>query len=63
MLRSSDSRFSEMFDQYHSLTSEVERLEEVDVPVDDFTIEQMKKVRVNLKDKMYQILVAHKNSN
>ncbi|MFZ4536767.1 MAG: YdcH family protein [Propionivibrio sp.] len=63
VLRSSDSRFSEMFDQYHSLTSEVERLEEVDVPVDDFTIEQMKKVRVNLKDKMYQILVAHKNSN
>jgi hypothetical protein len=52
-----------MFDEYHSLTNEVERLEEDDLPVADFTIEEMKKVRVRLKDKMYQILVAHKNSN
>ena len=62
-LRASDSRFSKMFDEYHSLTNEVERLEEEDVPVDDFTIEEMKKVRVKLKDKVYQILVAHKNGN
>ena len=63
VLRTSDSSFSRMFDEYHSLTNEVERLEEDDVPVADFTIEEMKKVRVRLKDKMYQILVAHKNSN
>jgi len=63
VLRSSDSNFSQMFDEYHHLTSEVERLEEEDVPVDDFTIEAMKKVRVKLKDKMYKLLVAHKNSN
>lgn len=58
-LRTSDSHFSEMFDQYHHLTSEVERLEEEDIPVDDFTIEEMKKVRVRLKDKMYQMMVSH----
>ena len=63
VLRTSDSRFSQMFDEYHSLTNEVERLEEDDLPVADFTIEEMKKVRVRLKDKMYQILVEHKNSN
>jgi uncharacterized protein YdcH (DUF465 family) len=63
VLRTSDSSFSRMFDEYHSLTNEVERLEEDDLPVADFTIEEMKKVRVRLKDKMYQILVAHKNSN
>ncbi|MBK7421631.1 MAG: DUF465 domain-containing protein [Propionivibrio sp.] len=63
VLRTSDSSFSRMFDEYHSLTNEVERLEEDDVPVADFTIEEMKKVRVRLKDKMYRILVAHKNSN
>ena len=57
-LRTSDSNFNEMFDQYHHLTSEVERLEEEDVPVDDFTIEEMKKVRVKLKDKMYKMMVA-----
>ena len=52
-----------MFDEYHRLTDQVERLEEEDVPVDDFTIEEMKKTRVKLKDKMYKQLVAHRNSN
>lgn len=52
-----------MFDEYHSLTHEVERLEEDDLPVADFTIEEMKKVRVRLEDNRYRILVAHKNSN
>ncbi len=61
LLRSSDDSFSRMFDEYHSLTSEVERLEEEDVPVDDFTIEEMKKVRARLKDKMYRMLVASRN--
>ena len=63
VLRSSDSDFSQMFDEYHSLTSQVEHLEEEDIPVDDFTFEVMKKKRVKLKDKMYQMLVEHKNSN
>jgi uncharacterized protein YdcH (DUF465 family) len=63
VLRASDSNFSQMFDEYHSLTSQVERLEEEDVPVDDFTIEEMKKVRVKLKDKMYKLLVAHRSNN
>ena len=62
-LRKTYSSFSKIFDEYDSLTSEVERLEEEDIPVDDFTIEEMKKVRVLLKDKVYQILVAHKDSN
>jgi uncharacterized protein YdcH (DUF465 family) len=62
VLRSSDSRFSQMFDEYHNLTSEVERLEEEDIPVDDFTIETMKKARARLKDKVYQILVANKKN-
>jgi uncharacterized protein YdcH (DUF465 family) len=53
-LRNSDSHFSQMFDEYHALTNEVEHLEEEDVPVDDFTIETMKKKRVKLKDSMYQ---------
>ena len=63
LLRASDNSFSQMFDEYHSLTGQVERLEEDDVPVDDFTIEQMKKARIALKDKMYKLLVAHRNSH
>ena len=63
VLRSSDSQFSQMFDEYHSITTQVEHLEEEDVPVDDFTIEEMKKARVKLKDKMYKLLVAHRGSH
>lgn len=63
VLRSSDSQFSQMFDEYHSITTQVEHLEEEDVPVDDFTIEEMKKARVKLKDKMYKLLVAHRSSH
>lgn len=52
-----------MFDEYHSLTNEDERLEEDDLPVADFTIEEMKKVRVRLENNMYRILFSHKISN
>ena len=62
-LRASDSGFCQMFDEYHRLTDQVERLEEEDVPVDDFTIEEMKKTRIKLKDKMYKQLVAHRNNH
>ncbi len=60
-LRTADGNFSRMYDEYHRLTSQVERLEEEDVPVDDFTIEDMKKSRAKLKDQMYQLLVAHQS--
>ncbi len=62
-LKISSSRFGRMYNEYQQLTSQVERLEEDDVPVDDFTIENMKKQRVKLKDEMYQMLVEHKNHN
>jgi uncharacterized protein YdcH (DUF465 family) len=61
-LKISSNRFGRMYDEYHHLTSEVERLEEEDLPVDDFAIENMKKQRVKLKHQMYQMLVQHKNS-
>ncbi len=63
VLRTSDSFFCQLFDEYHSLTHQVEHLEEDDVPVGDFTIEEMKKKRAKLKDKMYKMMVAQKNSN
>ena len=62
-LRTSDSFFYQMYDQYHNLTHQVERLEEDDVPIDDFAFETMKKQRVMLKDKMYKMLVAHRQEN
>jgi uncharacterized protein YdcH (DUF465 family) len=57
-LKTSSEQFGHLYDEYHRLTREVERLEEEDLPVDDFTIENMKKQRVWLKDQMYRMLVA-----
>lgn len=57
-LKTSHAHFARLFDDYHVVTNEIERLEEADVPVDDFTIEEMKKKRIRLKDELYQMLVA-----
>ena len=62
VLRKSDSYFLQLFDEYHKLTHQVEHLEEEVVPVYDFTIEEMKKKRAMLKDKMYKMLVEHKKT-
>ncbi|HMX16335.1 MAG TPA: YdcH family protein [Rhodocyclaceae bacterium] len=59
-LKQGDAQFSRLFDEYNGITAEIERLEEEDLPVDDFTIEEMKKKRVHLKDELYTLLVRHK---
>jgi uncharacterized protein len=57
-LRTQNDRFRSMFDEYHRLTEEIEKLEEADVPVSDFTIEDMKKKRVRLKDQLYHMVIG-----
>ena len=59
-LKTQDAHFAQLFDQYHSLTDEVEGLERADLPVNDVLIEEMKKQRVLLKDELYRALDAHK---
>ena len=59
-LKVGDHHFARLFDEYHSITSKVESLEEVDIPVGDFTIEDMKKKRIKLKDELYAMMRAHK---
>jgi len=59
-LKTNDARFAKLFDEYHSVTNEVEELERADLPVNDVLIEEMKKQRVALKDQLYRALVAHK---
>lgn len=58
VLRESNAHFSRLFDSYHRLTGKVENLEEHDMPVADFTLEDMKKQRVKLKDELYHLLLA-----
>ena len=58
-LTAQNDRFRAMFSEYHRLTDEIERLEEADVPVSDFTIEDMKKKRVHLKDRIYHMAIGY----
>ena len=61
-LKVGNHHFARLFDEYHVLTDKIEQLEGNDVPVDDFTIEDMKKKRLKLKDELYAMLVAAKKS-
>ena len=58
-LTEQNERFRAMFNEYHRLTGEIESLEEADLPVDDFTIEGMKKKRVRLKDQIYHMVIGY----
>jgi uncharacterized protein YdcH (DUF465 family) len=57
-LKVSNAYFARQFASYSRLTGKVEDLEEHDMPVADFTIEDMKKQRVKLKDEIYHLLLA-----
>jgi uncharacterized protein YdcH (DUF465 family) len=57
-LRGASGHFSGLFARYDRLTGKVEDLEEHDMPVADFTLEDMKKMRVKLKDEIYQLLLV-----
>jgi uncharacterized protein len=58
IMKAESGFFSGLFARYNRLTGKVEDLEEHDMPVGDFTLEDMKKVRVKLKDEIYQLLQA-----
>lgn len=59
-LRHSNPMFERLYATYSRLTGRVEDLEEHDMPVDDFTIEDMKKHRVKLKDDLYHLMLAYR---
>ena len=60
VLKSGNAHFAQLFATYNRLTGKVEDLEEHDMPVADFTLEDMKKQRVKLKDELYHILLAYR---
>lgn len=57
-LKMSNAHFAKLFDEYHVVTKDVERLESEGVPVSDEVLENQKKERVQLKDQIYSMLVA-----
>jgi uncharacterized protein YdcH (DUF465 family) len=58
VLRRDSAYVSNLFGRYNRLTGKVEDLEEHDMPVADFTLEDMKKARAKLKDEIYQLLLV-----
>lgn len=56
-MKVSDHHFAKLFGEYHQITAEIEKLEGKNVPVTDEAYEVLKKQRLNLKDKLYAMLV------
>jgi len=57
-LMTEDVGFKTMVDEYNSLDKEIRVFELHGAPIDDLTFEKMKKRRIQLKDKVYNILLT-----
>ena len=57
-LKMSNSHFRKLFDEYHELTSSIEKMEDEVTPVSTRIEEEAKKRRVVLKDELYRMLTA-----
>ena len=53
-----DHHFRKLFDEYHELTRNIEKMEDEVTPVATRTEEEAKVRRVNLKDELYRLLLA-----
>ena len=57
-LKVSNSHFRRLFDEYHELTREIEKMEDEVTPVATSVEEEAKKRRLLLKDELYGMLTA-----
>jgi uncharacterized protein YdcH (DUF465 family) len=57
-LKISDNHFRHLFDEYHILTRNIEKMEDEVTPVATHTEEEAKKRRIYLKDELYRLLTA-----
>ena len=57
-LKTSNSHFRKLFDEYHELTTEIENMEKEITAVSTETEEEAKKRRLYLKDQLYEMLTA-----
>jgi hypothetical protein len=55
-MRESSEPFAKLMDHYDEVDARVRKLEELGTPVADETIEELKKERLMLKDKLYDLL-------
>lgn len=55
-LKISDKHFRKLFDTYHELTTEIEKMENEVVPVTTQAEEEKKLARIKLKDELFAML-------
>ena len=55
-LKMKDHHFKRLFDEYHELTIDVEKMENEVTPVATLTEEEAKMRRVHLKDELYEMI-------
>lgn len=55
-LKTTDTHFRQLFDQYHTLTREIENMENEVTPASTRTEEDAKTKRLHLKDELYRML-------
>ncbi|MCW8943215.1 MAG: DUF465 domain-containing protein [Sedimenticola sp.] len=59
-LHEKDPQFASLMDKHDSLDTEIRNLEELNQPIDDLEMEELKKTRALLKDQIYQYLRDNK---
>ncbi|MGB9578497.1 MAG: YdcH family protein [Halothiobacillaceae bacterium] len=57
-LKMGNAHFAKLFEEYNDLTNRIEVLENNGVPVADESLEDLKRQRLRLKDKLYAMLTA-----
>ena len=57
-LKMNDAHFRRLFDEYHELTTSIEKMEDEVTPVATRTEEEAKIRRLHLKDELYRMLTA-----
>ena len=57
-LKVSNKHFAKMFEEYHDIDHEIHRIETEIEPTSDEYLEDRKKQRLYLKDKMYEMIKA-----
>ena len=57
-MKMGDAHFAKLFDEYHEINRAVHRAETNVEPTDDFHLEDMRKKRMMLKDRLYAMLMA-----
>jgi uncharacterized protein len=57
-LKLNNAHFRKLFDEYHEVTRQIEKMENEVTPVATHTEEEFKLQRVHLKDELYRLLTA-----